>query len=112
MCIITAALCICMHVVLYMMFLHVAIRCHLSTYNIYKVQLIHIYHAYLYICRVIIMSDVMVHIACLTLSLLVGSYAGEHMSVEIEQLETCLSTQKSIAMARPLVHLSLPVATR
>lgn len=57
------------------------------------------------------MTDFMVHIACWTLSLLAGSYAGEHVSVEIEQLETHLLTQKSISTARQLVHHSLPVAT-
>ena len=56
------------------------------------------------------MTDFMVHIACCTLSLLAGSYAGEHMSVEIEQLDTPLSTQKSISKARQLIHHSLPVA--
>ena len=32
--------------------------------------------------------------------------------LKLQQLETRLSTQKSIATARPLVHHSLPVATR
>ena len=56
------------------------------------------------------MTDFMVHIACCTLSLLAGSYAGEHVSVEIEQLETPLSTQKSISKARQLIHHFPPVA--
>ena len=84
----------------------------LPSFYVYIKFSLFIYHAYLYICRAIIMTDFIVHIACWTLSLLVGSYAGEHVSVEIEQLETCLSIQESISMARQLVHLSLPVATR